>query len=144
MREEKAEQPKRSASGCRHNRLPFALCKEFGIDVQEGWTPRDAWDALKDKGAMQGSVSDAHKQYFSDLKNSKKSALAGLKIELEYAQMKQKEFGNVKNGGTRETRKKFQEWNDHARELQAQIMKLEQDVKRIYDDSDGVYDAVPF
>ena len=31
-------------------RLPFALCKERGIPIQDWWTPRDAWDALKNGG----------------------------------------------------------------------------------------------
>lgn len=30
--------------------LPFGLCKKYGIAVGEGWTPRDAWDALKGIG----------------------------------------------------------------------------------------------
>lgn len=30
--------------------LPFGLCKKYGIAVGEGWTPRDAWNALKGIG----------------------------------------------------------------------------------------------
>ena len=33
-----------------NTRLPFGLCKRFGIEVGADWTPRDAWDALKGKG----------------------------------------------------------------------------------------------
>ena len=31
-------------------RLPFALCKERGIELPKWATPRDAWDALKGYG----------------------------------------------------------------------------------------------
>lgn len=31
-------------------RLPFALCKAKGIKIQDWWTPRDAWNALKSGG----------------------------------------------------------------------------------------------
>lgn len=33
-----------------NTRLPFGLCKRYGIDVQNGWTPSDAWNALAEKG----------------------------------------------------------------------------------------------
>lgn len=39
-----------SGSGHGNTRLPFGLCKRFGIEIGEGWTPRDAWDALAGKG----------------------------------------------------------------------------------------------
>ena len=28
-------------------RLPFGLCKKYGIAIQDWWAPHDAWDALK-------------------------------------------------------------------------------------------------
>lgn len=31
-------------------RLPFALCKQYGIKIEEWWTPRDAWNALQGHG----------------------------------------------------------------------------------------------
>jgi len=33
-----------------NTKLPFGLCKRYGIDVGNDWTPRDAWAALSDKG----------------------------------------------------------------------------------------------
>ena len=33
-----------------NTKLPFGLCKKYGIAVEKGWTPRDAWSALADKG----------------------------------------------------------------------------------------------
>ena len=43
--EEKDEgQPKRNAALLR---LPFGLCKRYGIKIEDSWTPRDAWNALK-------------------------------------------------------------------------------------------------
>lgn len=39
-----------SSGGHGNTRLPFGLCKKFGIEVEDSWTPRDAWDALAGKG----------------------------------------------------------------------------------------------
>ena len=41
-----------SSGGGSHGntRLPFGLCRRFGIEIEAGWTPRDAWDALAGKG----------------------------------------------------------------------------------------------
>lgn len=33
-----------------NTRLPFGLCRKMGIKIGDGWTPRDAWDALAEKG----------------------------------------------------------------------------------------------
>lgn len=33
-----------------NTRLPFGLCKRFGIDIDPSWGPREAWDALAGKG----------------------------------------------------------------------------------------------
>lgn len=40
-----------SSGGAHGNtRLPFGLCMRFGIDIDPSWGPREAWDALADKG----------------------------------------------------------------------------------------------
>lgn len=39
-----------SGGGHGNTRLPFGLCKRFGIEIGDGWTPKDAWDALAGKG----------------------------------------------------------------------------------------------
>ena len=33
-----------------NTRLPFGLCKRYGIAIEAGWGPREAWDALAGKG----------------------------------------------------------------------------------------------
>ena len=33
-----------------NTRLPFGLCKRFGIEIDPSWGPREAWDALAGKG----------------------------------------------------------------------------------------------
>ena len=33
-----------------NTKLPYGLCKRYGINVEKGWQPRDAWDALASKG----------------------------------------------------------------------------------------------
>ena len=49
-------------------RLPFALCKAKGIKIQDWWTPRDAWDALKNGGY----VEDVDEEYAKHLKEEKR------------------------------------------------------------------------
>ena len=33
-----------------NNRLPFGLCRKYHIELPEGATPKDAWEALKKNG----------------------------------------------------------------------------------------------
>ena len=33
-----------------NTRLPFGLCKKYGIEYGADWTPKDAWEALRGKG----------------------------------------------------------------------------------------------
>ena len=44
----KSAAPKGGGHG--NTRLPFGLCKRFGIDIGADWGPREAWDALAGKG----------------------------------------------------------------------------------------------
>lgn len=44
VKEKDEGQPKRNAALLR---LPFGLCKQYGIKTEDSWTPRDAWNALK-------------------------------------------------------------------------------------------------
>ena len=48
-------------------RLPFALCKKYGIATESWWTPTNAWEALKSGGYI-GNVSQEYKDYFENLK----------------------------------------------------------------------------
>ena len=51
----------------RKYRLPFALCKSKGIPIQDWWTPRDAWEALR-RGGHIDNVSEEYKEYYRNLK----------------------------------------------------------------------------
>lgn len=44
------QEEKHTGGGHGNTRLPFGLCKKYGIEVGDSWTPRDAWDALAGKG----------------------------------------------------------------------------------------------
>lgn len=50
-------------------RLPFALCKAHGIEIQDWWTPRNAWQALRDAGYVQ-NVSDEYKEFYRQKKKA--------------------------------------------------------------------------
>ena len=44
-----------------NNRLPFGLCKEYGIQLPDGATPKDAWYALKKHGAVDKNGNVVHR-----------------------------------------------------------------------------------
>ncbi len=44
-------------------RLPFALCKQYGIAIKDWWTPKDAWNALKGGGVVD-DVSEEYEEYY--------------------------------------------------------------------------------
>ena len=54
-----------------------------------------------------------------------KNALAGNKVNLDYALMKRDEYGDVKFGGTKKTREAFEMWNDEVKRLQKERRILE-------------------
>lgn len=51
-------------------RLPFGLCKSYGIKIEDWWTPRDAWQALQDGGYV-GDVSEEYAEYYRQKKREK-------------------------------------------------------------------------
>lgn len=54
-------------------RLPFALCKQKGIAIQDWWTPRDAWEALK-RGGHVDDVSEEYADYYREQKKADERA----------------------------------------------------------------------
>ena len=56
----------------RFTRLPFALCKSYGINIEDWWTPRDAWDTLLWKGKI-NSVEEECKKHAAELKRIEES-----------------------------------------------------------------------
>lgn len=62
--DEEAEKP---SGGHGNTKLPFGLCEKYGIEVQNGWTPREAWEALEGKGV-------SAKEEYRKLKEKQKAA----------------------------------------------------------------------
>lgn len=56
-----------SEEDTRKYRLPFALCKARGIAIQDWWTPKNAWDALRERGYID-DVSEEYKEYYRQKK----------------------------------------------------------------------------
>lgn len=54
-------------SNAKKYRLPFALCKAAGIQIQDWWRPRDAWEALR-RGGHIDNVPDAYADYYKQKK----------------------------------------------------------------------------
>ena len=49
--------PSHSSEGGHGNtKLPFGLCKKYGIEIGADWTPKDAWDALAGKGITPSGI----------------------------------------------------------------------------------------
>lgn len=46
----------KKGGGGGNTRLPFGLCMRYGIAIEPGWGPGDAWEALKSKGISSGSA----------------------------------------------------------------------------------------
>lgn len=61
-------------------RLPFALCKAKGIQIQDWWTPRDAWNTLKRGGAV-SDVSEEYAEFFRRKKKERQKEVAKIKKE---------------------------------------------------------------
>ena len=51
-----------SGGGHGNTRLPYGLCLRFGIAIEPGWTPKDAWDALAGKGITPGGAYERLKK----------------------------------------------------------------------------------
>ena len=68
--EEKFKHDPEAGEDTKKLRLPFALCKSKGIEIQDWWTPRDAWNALKNEGAV-SNVSEEYADYYRKLKREK-------------------------------------------------------------------------
>lgn len=95
-------------------RLPFGLCKRYGITLPKGATPRVAWDALKGKGVSRTEI-------YAKIREKGKAPASEVSTE----PIKQEE---VKNTAVAETekpkekktsRERFVEWQKekHKREL---------------------------
>ena len=67
MAEEEFKYDAEAEENTRKYRLPFALCKAQGIAIQDWWTPRDAWEALK-RGGRVDDVSEEYAAYYRELK----------------------------------------------------------------------------
>lgn len=51
-------------------RLPFALCKAKGIEIKDWWTPRDAWDALRNNGFVK-DVDEEYAEFYRKKKRDR-------------------------------------------------------------------------
>ena len=56
-----------------NTKIPFGLCEREGIEIQKGWTPSDAWEALKGKGYSPSEVYENLKKTGKASKSQKMS-----------------------------------------------------------------------
>ena len=77
------------------------------------------------KGNRGGRGSTSGKASSGVSEKAIKNALAGNKVDLDYALMKRSEYGNIKGGGTKKTREAFEMWNDEVKRLQEERRTLE-------------------
>lgn len=94
--EEKDEgQPKRNAALLR---LPFGLCKRYGIKTEDSWTPRDAWNALKGRRGI--DPREAMDDYLDD-RGADKPSTKTAKKDTPTPPMSPKEAHDEVFGGSR-------------------------------------------
>lgn len=70
MADEFKYDPEGEEGGAAKTRLPFGICKAHGIKIEDWWTPRHAWEALKNHGIVK-EVSDEYKEYYAELKRKR-------------------------------------------------------------------------
>lgn len=75
-------------------RLPFALCKSHGITIQDWWTPRDAWEALR-RGGHVDDVSEEYKEFYRQKK--KEAAKEKSKSRKEREEKKKKQLADIRH-----------------------------------------------
>ena len=62
-------------------RLPFGLCKRYGITLPDDATPRDAWDALKGRGVSRQKI-------YESIRESAKTSATRKVISIQEAALK--------------------------------------------------------
>ena len=75
-------------------RLPFALCKANGIAIQDWWTPRHAWEALK-SGGIVDDVSEEYKEFYRKYK--KEASKPGAARSARRSRLKKKQKANAEH-----------------------------------------------
>lgn len=93
-------------------RLPFALCKENGIPIQDWWTPRDAWEALENHG------------YVDD-------------VDEEYAEMRRQEKRDADKKWREEHPERVVAWRERAKTKKAQLKDPNHNPDKNYVHVDG-------
>lgn len=83
-----------------NTRIPYGLCQREGIEIQAGWSPSDAWEALKGKGY-------SAKEVYSELKKTGKVPSGGSQAPSKPKKLSDSEFSEAK--------KKYQEALDKAK-----------------------------
>lgn len=86
MADEKESKKEESGRNTALLRLPFGLCKRYGIAIQDSWTPRDAWNALKGRRGI--DPREAMDDYLDDRDADKPSTAARKVISLQEAALK--------------------------------------------------------
>ena len=76
----------------RKYRLPFALCKDYRIQTQDWWTPRDAWEALINHGIVE-DVSDEYEAYYREIR--RKTAQSITERKKKHEQIKREQLSLV-------------------------------------------------
>ena len=58
--------------GSKKYRLPFGICKAHGIQIQDWWRPKDAWEALRNRGIVK-EPSEEYKKYYKELDKKRRA-----------------------------------------------------------------------
>ena len=125
-----ADEETNMPSGNKHHgntKIPFGLCQREGIDVQPGWTPRDAWKALEGKGY---SVSEVYKELKKTGKAPTKSGLSEKPVQMSPEEAKKVSTSH---------NKMRDKWSKNKSELDRERSKVEGLERTIQYGDDWIY-----
>lgn len=96
-------------------RLPFGLCKKYGIPLSDRATPRDAWNALKGRGVSRAEI-------YASINDKGKTPAKKAQVEpIKQEKPKKADIAETEKPKEKKTsRERFIEWQreKHKRELE--------------------------
>ena len=93
----------KGGGGHGNTKIPYGLCQREGIEVKAGWTPKDAWDALADKGY---SASEVYKELKETGKVAPRAPKEEKKADVSKRRSRFEKSKEKAEKGTAETEKK--------------------------------------
>ena len=105
-----------------NTRIPYGLCQREGIEIQAGWSPSDAWDALKGKGY-------SAKEVYSELKKTGKVPSGGSQAPSKPKKLSDAEFSEAKKKYEDACAKEKKKFDEEIERKMVEVYKKQQEKK---------------